>query len=605
MKGFYAKYIAVTAAIIFLLSGCLNAGPAVDITESPQITMEPFFASSEAFSGGDGLTQLNLADIKIESLSDEQSRITLSFMSGGGVSLADQHISSGVPNYNISHIEGVDRMVIRLDGISNWSYKIYEEELESSNIVQGILRREPIGSSSLYLYISTIDEYSYRAESSANKIVITLNHINETEEYKYYIKINAFEEYKNGYFVSNDFYPCLSSDGKNGVLLSKPFDTKEEVDAYLDSRRTEIESIIDGSEISIELLGSNQLPEYDYEDQIQQIISSPIGSKGGEEIIGTPLITGGRFLSWSNDRKSFVYAKPYNILGSQVGDVYSYEELWIRNKDGDFNLSSQKYTSILSADYSYDNKFIAFIDQNDETRMLQIVNTETGGIYLPSDDGFGIDTSSFVWSANDNRLYAITGERDSKQLLCYDMRMLSNISVYAMTEEEYMESSLNLHDTSIYYLQAGEGNLTTDIYKADTETGHSSKILSGNSFMLSGDGKYLLINDMQQSDGAEYAFYIYDTETKEKQLIESGNMIMDYTWSPDSSRVYYTVYKSAGWDEKYPLELYYYDIKKHESIYMMDMITGALYPADQENRILVMSIFQMQDSQITVTYQVE
>jgi len=526
-------------------------------------------------------------------------------MSGGGVSLADQHISSGVPNYNISHLDGIDRMVIRLDGISNWSYKIYEEELESSNIIQGMLRREPIGNSSLYLYISTTDEYSYRVESNANKIIITLNHISETEEYKYYIKINAFEEYKNGYFVSNDFYPCLSSDGKNGVLLSKPFDTKEEVDAYLESRRAEIESIIDGSEISVELLGSNELPEYDYEDQIQQIINSPIGSKGGEEIIGTPLITGGRFLSWSNDRKSFVYAKPYNILGSQVGDVYSYEELWIRNKDGDFNLSSQKYTSILSAGYSYKNEFIAFIDQNDETRMLQIVNTETGGIYLPSDDGFGIDTSSFVWSENDNRLYAITGERDSKQLLCYDMRTLSNISVYAMTEEEYMESSLNLYEESIYYLKAGEGNLTTDIYKADTETGHSSKILSGNSFMLSGDGKYLLVNDMQQSDVEEYSFYIYDTESKEKQLIESGRMIMDYTWSPNSSRVYYTVYKSAGWDEKYPLELYYYDIKKHESTYMMDMITGALYPADQESRILIMSIFQMQDSQITVTYQVE
>ena len=46
-------------------------------------------------------------------------------------------------------------------------------------------------------------------------------------------------------------------------------------------------------------------------------------------------------------------------------------------------------------------------------------------------------------------------------------------------------------------------------------------------------------------------------------------------------------------------------MSKNRSYYVMDMITGALYPAYAEEQVLVMSIFQLQDRQITITYQVE
>ena len=237
--------------------------------------------------------------------------------------------------------------------------------------------------------------------------------------------------------------------------------------------------------------------------------------------------------------------------------------------------------------------------------MLQIADTDTGNIYIPADDGFGIDTSSFVWSTIDNRLFAITGDKNSKQLLCYDLQSEANPTVCALTEEEYMESSLCLFGDSIYYLRPDTDSLKTSIYRANIETGHGARLLQGNSFALSPDGENVLVNDMQYDNVDEYSFYIYVNSANEKHIIESGKMIMDYAWSPDSTRVYYTVYKNAGWEEEFPLQLYYYDITTLESHYVMDMITGALYTAQQADEVLVMSIFQLQDKPITITYKVK
>ncbi|MEX1376113.1 MAG: hypothetical protein AB1Z23_01450 [Eubacteriales bacterium] len=606
MRVFRNKNIIFFIIIILLLAGCTNKDK-IDstATSAPVATDVPFLSNEIIISGGDGLTHQNLADIQIENLENDKVRMTLSFMTGSGAAMIDQRVSSGVPNYSVSHVEGVDRMMIQLDGISNWTYKIYDEEIQNNSIIQGVLKQEPIDGNSLYLYVSTKDDYSYRVDTNTNKIVITMYPHEQSTKYNYYIKLNAFLEYQNGYFKSEDFYPCLSRDGVNGVLLSYPFDTLDAANLYLDEHKEELEAEIDIQDISVVYLANNELPEYSYENQLEQIINKPIGYRSDESIVGLPLITDGRFLTWGKTKDDFVYARAYTLLGSQVGDVYSYEEIWKRQKDSSARMMETQFNSVLNADYSYDNRFLAFIDQNDETRMLQILDNLTGDIYLPADDGFGIDTSSFVWSNNDNRLFAITGERESKQLLCYDMRNILDISVYALTEEEYMESSLCLFDEYIYFLKAGEDSLTTDIYRADIETGHASKFLSGNSFMLSPKGNKIAVNDMQQKNAEQYSFYLYDMNTKNKEVIQTGKMIMDYTWSRDGSRIYYTVYKNAGWEDEYPLQLYYYDVAKNKSYYVMDMITGALYPAYDEDQVLVMSIFQLQDRQITITYQVQ
>lgn len=606
MKKFGAKNIIIAIIIIILmLFGCAETDEIpISVPTEVVSTETPFFLSTQEISGGDGLSSLNLADIKIEPLDDNKVKLTLSFMTGSGTAMVEQQISNGVPNYLISHIEGVDRMVIKLDGISGWTYRIYEDEIQNNNIIKGMLRQEPSGSDSMYLYVSTRDDYTYRVDTNSNKIEITFNHIPENENYKYYIKVNAFLEYQNGVFTHDDFYPCISNDGVNGVLLSLPFDTLEEAQEYVESNSDNFAETINLNEISVIYLGNNEIPEYNYENQLEQIINTPIGIDIDDEIIGDALITEGRFLSWSNKKQEFVYSKPYTILGSQAGDVYSYEEIWLRNEEQDINLVEQQFTSILSASYSHDDRYVAFIDQNDETRILHVVNTETGELYVPSDSGFGIDTSSFVWSKTDNMLYAITGSHDSKQLLCYDMRDINNLNVCALTEEEYMESSLYVDDEYIYYLRADEDSFTTDIIIASLETGQGRTLMSGNSFMLSSDGKNILINDMHSDDVSEYKFYVYNTETKETNSILQSKMIMDYTFSKNDTRVYYTVYKNAGWEEEYPLALYYYDINKNQSYYMMDIITGALYPAYTDEEVLIMCIHQLQDKEIAITYHV-
>ena len=172
---------------------------------------------------------------------------------------------------------------------------------------------------------------------------------------------DAFSEYQNGDLASDNFLPSLCSDGTHGVLLSAPFDTLSDAQAFLGSMQQSITRMVSEDNISIIYLGNNELPEYDYENQLEQIINSPIGMNGNEYIIGEPLITEGRFLAWNSSGDQFIYARAYTMLGSQQGDAFSYEEMWIQTNGGDLQLTDQQYTSVLSAAYSHDDRSYNFV----------------------------------------------------------------------------------------------------------------------------------------------------------------------------------------------------------------------------------------------------
>ena len=81
----------------------------------------------------------------------------------------------------------------------------------------------------------------------------------------------------------------------------------------------------------------------------------------------------------------------------------------------------------------------------------------------------------------------------------------------------------------------------------------------------------------------------------------------------DGSYVYYTDIIKAkklfldakeivSFSGSLPNAQYYYDIAQKKSVYMMDMVTGALYPSITDEEVLLMCIFTYHNRPIPITY---
>ena len=606
-----AKILFLIYILAFIFSGCSGDGKLVEATgpQEPTSEIKGFYEQQQVVSGGVGGTSLNLADIKIEAESQDVTHVTLSFGQGSPAEDRSFIPSRQTPVYSTSFVAGVNRMVLTLEGVSYFSYKIYEDEIASSPI-SGIFAQRPVNTDQSKLYINIAAEYAYKVEEINNQIIITIHKVAIAAENKqYYVTLDAFSEYEDG--ILGEYFPMtptICMDGENVVLISQPFCTRDEAQQYIDLNTDNFVQLLPGKKYDLIELSAAELPQFSRESGLEEVANTPIGRKEGIEQTFPPLITNGRFLCYNTDGSAFVFAQPNIIYGDQAGDTFSFEYLYMEETETGVKerLIENQFNSIIDASFSHDSKYIAFIEQNDVLRKLQILSLEDGKLFIPADDSFGIDTASFVWHDTKNILYAINGEFQSKQLLSYDLTDPENVVVSGVFEQEFSESILQIKGDKIFYADKDSESMTSDICKVTIGDGLCEKIAQGNTFLLSPGGSMLAINDMTEEGGSEiYRLRVLDMETGEETLVYSGEIINNITWSKAGSRIYYSVYRDAGREEAYPYALYYYDVASGRSVYMMDTITSALYPATSDEQVLLMCIFTYKNQPVPVTYTVK
>ncbi|MCK5129516.1 MAG: hypothetical protein KAQ68_06680, partial [Clostridiales bacterium] len=505
-----------------------------------------------------------------------------------------------------SFIPGINRMQLTMKGVSYWSYKLYEEELLDS-IIGGVFVQRPVDQDVSNLYINIHSDYAYKIEEYINQIIITFHEVDLQKQQKsYYAILNAYDEYEKGAF-GNEFEmsPTICTNKENILLLSKPYESYEKAKEFTKNNSALLDTVVPGKKFSIVELDNTGLPNFSEEAGLIEIANTPIGMRDDEALSFVPLIVNGRFLGYDNTYTTYTYAQPNVILGDQEGDVFRFEYLYQSDVEGvsKEKIMEQQFSSINSAQFSHDSKYVAFIEQNDVLRMLQILSLEDGRLYIPAEDSFGIDTASFAWADDKNVLYAINGEFQSKQLLSYDLTNPDDVQVKGIFEQEFSESILQMKGNKIYYADRDPESLTSQICVVDIETGNVDKIADGYSFLLSPDGSKLLINDVEMINSMEsYRLRYIDIESGTETIIQIGQTISDVTWSTHGERVYYSVYRDAGWDNPYPNALYYYDLNKKQSVYMMDIVSSALYASQNDDEVLMMCIFTYQKQPIPITY---
>ena len=611
MKNKFTILIFIIYVLLFIMSGCNGDTQPVEATgpQNPTSEIKGFYSQQQTVTGGAGGSGLNLVDIKIDSNDDGST--TLAFTFGQGNVAQDNSFtpSETVPKYEVSFLDGINRMVLSFEGVSYYSYKLYEDEIDNP-LLGGIFAQRPVNTDKSFLYLNINSDYAYKAHELGNQIIITLHKVTESEEEKaYYVTLNAYDEYEAGYLdESFSMKPTLCRDKENVVLISKPFISYDEALSYIKENNEKLKGLLAGKKFFISEIENTSLPEFSEESGYEEISRTPIGFLNGEDKSFPALITNGRFLCFDSIGESFVYAQPNTIYGDQEGDSLSFEYLFVQDvKSGQSTrLIDIQFSSITYAQFSSDSKYLAFIEQNDVLRQLQILSINDGKLYIPEEDSFGIDTASFVWDDNKNILYAINGEFQSKQLLSYDLTDPDNVKVNGVFEDEFSESILQIYGNKIYYAnRTGEGT-DSEICAVDIELGECKKITDGNSFLLSPDGKNIIVNDVIIDGNTEiYRLRCFNMETETETLIYSGELINNVTWSKDGSRVYYSVYSEDTENEQYPYSLYYYNVSMNKSYFMMNTIASALYHGTQDDEVLLMCIFTYKNRPIPVTYQVK
>ena len=605
------KILFVIYIITFLFTGCSGDARPVEATgpQKPTSEIEGFYEQQQTVSGGTGGSAMNLADIKIEAESTDITKVTLTF--GQGSQSEDKSFipSKSVPKYTTSFIKGINRMVLTMEGVSYFSYKIYEQEIQSS-FVNGIFAQRPVDTALSKLYLNIGSDYAYKAEAYKNQIVITLHKVAQSQQDKsFYVTLNAYDQFADGYLdESFPMMPTMCTDGENILMISKPFSSKEQSQEYIEQNKGYLTGVLAGKKFSIQELLPGQLPEFSVEGGLEEVAGTAIGYKDGAELTFDPLIVNGRFLCYNHDGTAFVYAQPNTIYGDQEGDSFSFEYLYIeRNGSGlTERLLENQFSSITGAQFSHDSKYLAFIEQNDVLRKLHILSLSDGKLYVPADDSFGSVTASFVWNETRDILYAINGEFQSKQLLSYDLTDPDNVKVKGVFEQEFSESILQIKGNTLFYADRSAEGTDSEICAVDIGSGTCQKVADGNNFMLSPDGRHMLINDVDTSEGREvYRIRYINLDTYEETVIFSGELINNITWSYAGERIYYSVYTAAQGNDEFPYALYYYDIESGETVYVMDTIVSALYPSVNDDEVLLMCIFTYKNQPVPVTYTVK
>lgn len=555
MKQRIVIYISFILAL--LLVGCTPPKDQTDVdTNTPKGSV----------TGGvaEPAENINVKDIDIVRDGDD-TVITISMLSGSRAAGYTESKLTNLPEYGIMKLPQPQRLVIQLDNISFWDYEP-KKEWALSPFVQGLFREVPADNDSLILYVQLSKNADLQVEEANGDLVIRLTPGDENQTTMYHCVVNAFDEHQEGTWPDDiGMQPVLCSDGQSKLLISEPFETKQQAQDFADSANEKLNEALPGKTAYVIEVGRNALPDYDTDPVVNTDIS--VVMKDGV-LMDTPvLLQNGKFLALSTNG-NIAFSRSYKPEEPALQqDLYQLsEKLWIREPNGRIqNIDVSEFYKIKRASFSKDGRYLAILDVSMEDRVLYIYDFETKEPYNLGEEGFGNQTASFAWSDTGNTLYAMTGHGAMQMMSCTFMPDGAH-DIKAVEEQAGAEGVLAVSKGRLFFADnfSGENGVIYEIGEERRE------ITTGVGFEISPDGKTMLVLEIKQlaDEEVQKILKLCDIETGETQVIVQGTEVVDYLFMHSGSKVYYTdeVAKEPMGD--YIYGLYAYDIisSTHEMV---------------------------------------
>ena len=532
--------------LILIASLAASCAPQQDQSGAPQTTQGGTATDAK---------NINIKDIDILK-QDENTVVTFSLLSGSRKAGYAESKLTQLPAYQIEMLDQPQRLKIKFDNISFWDYEPKDSWMESDTI-QGLFREVPANNSSLIIFIQLTRSASFDVKEDEGNLVLTIKPGTENTDTKYYCTANAFYEHQEGRWPEAvDMQPVLCSDLQNKLLISHPFDTKEEAQAFMQSIEKPVKDALPEAALTVVGIGKNALPDFSSDIDYSFLENRGVLMKDGSFLNTSVLLDNGRYLDTASDGR-VVFSRAYKPEepSMQQDNYLMSERLWIQGADGRANIIDvSEFFLITKAKFSPDGRYLAILDSSIENSVLYVYDFTNTVLINLGEEGFGSQTTDFAWSDVGSTLYAMTGNSDTKQMRSCTFGADGSIQIQAVEELEGAEGSVAVRNGLVYFADKTTGR----VY----EIGETRRDLTGGvDICARSDSNQLLVLETQPSADEQVptSLKLFNLDTGETVMITNGTDIVDFGFMP-GGKVYFLDAKIADAAEGFPYGLFVYDI---------------------------------------------
>ena len=535
------------AALCMILALAMAASGCGQKNTQAETAAPGYYGAGEVAYGGN--TQA-IEDLNVKSLtllaqpegSNAGATLQFAFVTGSRMSGGEQEQGGcGVPAYSVYSLNNPARLVIELENLAHWDYR---HALDLNNpLLIGTFQHTLVDSSRMRIYIQLSQPVYFSAKAEGDNLTISLQPQSTKDQTFYYVTANAYAEYCAGTIPSEcGVTPTLSADLQNTLLISKPFSTQEEADAFAAKAR-ELCPALPKELWRTVSLKTGGLPAYDSTLDYLTASSTPaVRLPDGTEKALPVLVPDGLYLCGLPNNEGFLYSRE-----TSTDSESSFQQLYKMKWDGQTSLATAfEFSAVEKAQYSPDGRKLAVLDRVEGSTHLYVFDADTYELLNDlSEMGFGGNTSTYLWNSLGNIIYAITGV-DTIGLHQFDYSIPDEASRHSIVDADSVdEGNLGYCDGELYFANATmEGG--SIIYRIKPEGGVRKPFTPGSRFAISSDAKYIAIVDSNVSGGSGAVLKLYDTATGSTRALTSDFYPYDCIWSLDCTKLYYIESRISG-----------------------------------------------------------
>ncbi len=582
-------YIAVAVALLLVLVAGCNAGKTADAS----------IKQGQSLAGGSGQLGegINLKDVDVQ-MQGVNTLINMSFISGSRPAGVDESMISSAPEYKVSVLGAPSRLKVEL----NVDFLDYQARSFTDSLISGMFR-DIKSDGSVAVYFQLNDAVSASVQEKDAVLSITLEPLGEAEKTAYFAVLDAYAEYDAGLIPDElGLTPTLGESLTDVTLISAPYQSMQEAQPAADKINSAVGGVVGEAAYTIEMSTAG-LPPVEKKQTDGEVNEKPVFEMDDEPNTLPVLIENGKYLCTAANG-DIIYSRPFLKSGEENENVQK-EELWLLKEDGsESKMELPEFYGVEMAAISTGGRYLGLLEGGLTDKVLYVYDFTSGELMNLGEEGFGDNTSSFVWDGAQDIIYAMTGY-GKWQLLKYDFSKPEAERVSSVEEKNGNESKIALANGKLYFADESEG-ASGSIYSVDIASAQRERIADGIEFAISPDGRYLVSCTMVAADEQSNTFnldLIDLTGGGEAQPVaQSLPEGTCYAFGTQPGVLYYSTqtYESAA--EEYPFAFISYDTATGESKFLGYSKTGTFVPGDGAGELLIIDYSEEDSHNFPVTY---
>ena len=512
----------------------------------------------EQVSGGNETEaqSMSVSDIDINYF-QAQSEIALHFVYSDYEETQGEIDMITLPQYDVYLLDEPYRLAITLYNIDTVNY-VQKNTWGLGEHISGLFRSRVKDSDVTTIYFELTEPVQFLVDEGDNTLRILLEDGDAKSSESHFIMVNAFDEFLSGELGEDlGLTPVLCADKVNIAMISEPYANSDAAEAARINLETELRT-----------QGILKIPyTMTLAGETMPVMNTDIDPMDPEEngaayidgrVVDLPVKLDEARLIAQNSSADIYIKQEESADGSFLLDG---EMLWmVVNASGVLtDLGLPAFTSIQQAAFSYDERYLGFIDVNVETQVLYVYDFQSGKLFNLGEEDFGVNTVSFCWAEDEDAVYAVTGNENMRIAKCQftDASLILTTIIPSVTGQGKLAD--NGDTLLLANSAAGEHGI---IYAYDKKSGEKTFLCEGVDFALAPDKETMAVVEyIDYGEETGYGnFKLYSFLDKSETVVVAGGIVESFAFLPSSTALIFTDGSESDETYRYNYVLMTYDM---------------------------------------------